>query len=172
MRLVVALVVAALLGHAVPARAQPASEPRERYLGSLVLADLAWIGVGGLAIATESPELGIAAGAGYLAAGPVMHAAQGEPAHTGWSIALRLGMPLVGAAIGSQLGRLASCDGDENGHCEEIREGLSPLLGAGVGAVTALAIDWAALSRRSPRAWRPTVTASDRAVSLGVGGRF
>jgi hypothetical protein len=120
------------------------------------------------------------ASAGYFLGAPVVHLAHREYGRAGISIILRVGLPIVGGAIGA---RLASCSRDE-WLCglDEFAKGFA------LGAVTAAIVDSAfvapgspshvepdrVVARRPPPAVRlsPRLVAAPNVALLGVGGSF
>lgn len=95
-----------LLAQAAPPPAAPA---RVWYGWQILLADAASIGVAsvggatsGLADGWRSLLIGLGT-LGYVADGPILHAAHGDERHAGLSGALRLGLPVLGLAMGAAI---------------------------------------------------------------------
>jgi hypothetical protein len=114
----------------------------------------------------------IAAGAGvYLLGGPLVHQLNGNTVAGSKSLALRLGLPLLGAGAGYVLG--SGAPGDDG---PSIQLGLA-LIGAASGGVVAVLIDDLVLGRDHPRAhgstWSPAVSPSrSGAMTFGVVGMW
>jgi len=97
----------------------------------------------------------IAGAVGYVGGGPTIHALHHQHGRTAGSVALRLGLPLVGGAVGAAVVS-PSISGDS-----EIPYRLAGgVLGAGIGMIAASLTDIAAL------AWAPgQVTLSKPSVT-------
>jgi hypothetical protein len=103
--------------------------------------------------------LGVTGAVFYVAGGPTVHLAHGHVGRAAISVALRVGTPLVfgliGAAIGAVLYQPSRCpppspgcycdDSEDPGSLGEAFAGM--IVGAGVGVLTASAIDIAILAR-------------------------
>lgn len=172
-RTLVAVVLMALVGaaHAQPSMTEPVSSPPpakpRRYGGWMAAADLG----GTLAILVIGASSGdeefwwVWAGS-YLATGPIVHAANGEPGKGLGSLLLRASAPVAGAWIGFEL---------EEGDGGEL-DGLGGfILGGGIGIVTAWAVDWTVLARKdvddAPRA-QVLVTPTEGGATIGLAGAF
>jgi len=99
---------------APPIAAEPTAAPPEtRWYGWQTLApDAVAVGLAMVAahvgekadqVATARGLLALSAGI-FLADGPIVHALHGQPGRAGWSLALRLGLTLLGGAAGLGVG--------------------------------------------------------------------
>ncbi len=98
--------------------------------------DVLWVAVA--VAAGEDGGPGIAS-LGYLFAGSIVHGLHGNGRSALYSVGLRVSLPLLGALAG----------GASQGDCDEIDCAASIALGAGIGALSALIIDWSALSKKA-----------------------
>jgi hypothetical protein len=108
--------------------------------------------------------------AGYALGGPIVHGTKGNRSGAWTSFALRLGLPMVGAAIGESM-HDTRCQGD---YCYEEDNGEGASL-AGVGIVTAMVVDWFVLAKvqRPTHAYVPyATTGRDGDVTVGLAGSF
>jgi hypothetical protein len=185
-----ALPVALLLA-ATAARAQSEPAPISSYRWQAVTADAVAMSAAIAGFSLEGKDgslnyvpsntmmgLGIV---GYYLGAPTVHAAHRHFGRAGVSLALRVGLPLVGGAIGA---RMATCSPSE-WLCglEEFGAGFA------VGAAAAVVVDNVLLfslptsdaePERTASAARPTrglhieprLAAGPNATMLGVGGRF
>jgi hypothetical protein len=142
------------------------------YHGQMVVADVAT-----LALVFVGGEAGIsAAGLTYLIAGPSIHLAHGQGHRAAGSLALRLGVPVVGAFGAAWLARSRDSCSEDDEDCDDGAL-VAAVLGAGAGMLAAMLIDDAMLSgpvRRKPARveWAPRVTATTGRLGVGVVGRF
>ena len=117
----------------------------------------------------------------YAIVPPVIHAIHNRGAIAGIDVALRLGLPLVAAGIGWQIG-IASRDSRPD---DVVYESVKPLVyalwGLLVGAGTAIATDSLLLAREevvvhaplAPAvAWAPVLSPREGGATAGVAGRF
>ena len=161
-----------------PMVAAPVPTRGRSYLGRLVLADLAWVGVGLLALNAESGELLALSAVGYVAAAPAVHIATGEPGHAGWSLALRVAGAVGGGVVGYAATDRCSDDfGYEEDYedCEDWGQALATVGGILIGGSVAVVLDYALLSRRTvveAPSWTPTVSTHGNGVSIGLARRF
>ena len=105
---------------------------RNWYGWQILVTDSASVAVftaGASASRTSLLVLGLA---GYLAAAPIVHLAHGRPGAAVGSLAIRVLLPILGVAAG------AAIDG---GQCRELCIPLGAVVGFGLGAVVASAID-------------------------------
>jgi hypothetical protein len=128
-------------------------EPRNyRWYGwQTLLADSTAIGLFGLAAANRAngPLLG-ASGVVYVAGGPAIHLAHGRVGALAGSLALRVGLPLVGVGLGAAT---ASCSAQRQSEDDDAGTpcGLTgAVYGFAVGAGLAMVVDMAVLS------WEPS----------------
>lgn len=153
--------------------AAPAPEPRW-YRGSMVLADLAASAVVAAGLAQRNAGLGDAVpGAIALATfAPGVHLLHGDGTGAAESVALRLGLPAVGAFLGWTG---FHCRAPEN--CSDgTNDAGYELLGAMAGLGIAMIIDdgWLAHEqRREPDQWTPVVAPTSRGgATFGIAGAF
>jgi hypothetical protein len=164
----------------------PAAHSETRWYGWQTLAvDAGSIAVGFAASsATGRGDVGaFTALTGYALGSPIVHAVHGRTDAALGDVALRLGAPLAGAAIGYGIGA-ASFQGCAPGEwfCGRDWSGfVGASLGALGGAVTAVILDASLLGRERVRKddvaggvrWAPQVGVSPRGEpSVGVGGSF
>jgi hypothetical protein len=124
-------------------------EPRNyRWYGwQTLLADSTAIGLFGLAAANRAngPLLG-ASGVVYVAGGPAIHLAHGRVGALAGSLALRVGLPLVGVGLGAAT---ASCSGQSTGDDTSGCALSGSVYGFIAGAGVAMIVDMAVLSWES-----------------------
>ena len=196
-----ALAVALLLASA-SARAQ--SEPAatgESYRWQIATTDAVLISTATLGFSIEGPHgsasyvpshtMIAVGGVGYFLGAPIVHLAHKQYARAGASLALRVGLPILGAVIGN---RAASCSGSHDDWC-----GLDQAAdGFWAGAVAAAVLDslvitpgptpaaeparipTAAQPERAPTAARapegvhlaPRLVAAPNLAMIGLGGQF
>lgn len=124
----------------------------------------------GASIVTSPLLIGIG---GYVLCAPIVHLGNGEPVKALASFGLRLGAP-----VGLGIGFAAIEIGTHNGRCEFGCGFTGLFVGAGIGIVSAIAIDAAALARKDVRKTQkgsaivPTGSARGDRVELGVAGTF
>jgi energy-converting hydrogenase Eha subunit A len=102
-----------------------------------MLVDLAAIG-----LLSKSPEAAIGL---YAVGGPTVHAVHGNSLRAGASVALRLGLPIIGAIV---LGAADNCEQTEYEKGKDINHCTipTPVIGAGAGAILAMVLDDTVLS--------------------------
>ena len=131
---------------------RPEKEVRHTWYGwQLLLADLGSF----LLLASPVPQASLVT---YLAAPPALHAANGPNGKLGWSLALRVGLPVAGAGLG-----LLSVSG---GTCDDSEEpsvcALAMVVGSFLlGGIAAAIIDDSAL------AWKKTYDTDDEVAVVG-----
>lgn len=127
----------------------------------------------GTAVDATSEGPLILSGVTYLFAAPVIHAVHGRSGAAFGSLALRMGAPIAGAAIGA-----SQCNGGEG---EELRCIEPVVFGAMAGIAAAIALDAALLAREtvteSPLSVSevrvvPSITPTGGGVSAGLSGVF
>ncbi len=127
------------------------------------------LGLAAFAVAGAADSEGLAYGGMLtLVAGPaIVHASHGRTGAAVGSVALRAGLPILGAALGAA---------SENCGDDELLCGLGgTILGGMVGYGVAVTIDAAILARETRvvrQSWQPTLTASSRGAQVGVVGTF
>jgi hypothetical protein len=117
---------------------------------------------------SDSAGLGTLGVAGYVFGGPIVHAVHGNGGRALGSLGLRIGLPLVGAAVGAS--SESDCDSDA-GFCLG-----QAALGFGMGMLGAMLIDAIAIARdtvprESPATEIGLTLARDQAM-LVASGRF
>jgi hypothetical protein len=170
--------------HADPPGMTPALEPTAAtpagdatsYRLQTAAADLSAIAVGMVASKSEDHggQVGAVAVLTYGFGAPLVHLYHHHLDRAGESLALRIGLPLLGGLLGNALGKRQCGPG-----CDNDSDIAGTAFGVVIGAVAASAIDIGYLSRGEEvtRAPTPSVgpTASVGAagsVQLGVGGSF
>lgn len=113
----------------------------------------------------------------FVAGPPTVHLFHREPGKALGSLGLRIGLPVIGALVGERLRpsdvECESYKSDGVGCPRRLSTG--PLVGAGIGAAAAIALDALLLARTrvsEPRTITPQVAASGLAFSFGVAGAF
>jgi hypothetical protein len=140
---------------AAPADEAPSNEesvavrprPAQWYGWQILLADTGVAGTLALSGATSSPGNGVLLGAatvGYLVDGPLIHAAHNQGGKVGYSLALRLLMPVAGVGIGIAV---ASADTQSNEPLESL---VDAVIGFGFGMIAASVVDSVALGWGPP----------------------
>lgn len=148
----------------------------ESYRLPLALTDTASLVLIVVGVAGENEGTAGLGTLGYALAGPIFHGAHGHGSRVGASLALRIGLPLMGALIGEHLGR------HHHYHCDfdEICDESSEQAGAGkfLGMLGAVIIDDVFVTQpvelrpRSGVSWAPQVNVTGRHVGLGVVASF
>ena len=167
------LTIIALLWSAAPAVAEPGTRVR-RYGGKIALSDLASMAVfaggaylTGLHAANEREGLGpggavmLLGAAGYLVVPPLIHGRQGNRRGGELSVAVRVGLPLVGLGAGY----LAAGDNQDSGLA----------LGGAIGFGAAMVFDALVLARVEVRrriGIVPVLSPSPTGPTLGLRGNF
>jgi hypothetical protein len=159
------------------APAAPAS-----YRWQVVTADAVAIGSLALASQNQSKDLGMFALASYALGAPIVHAANGHAGRALGSLALRVGLPLLGGYLGGSLDRTSNCairpaagDTLSDGCGGDTFPGPGFAKGIAIGAVAAMALDaWlvARPEKQVRRTWSPSAAAVRGGLSLGVAGAF
>mgnify|MGYP003379932670 CR=1 FL=1 len=125
--------------------------------------------------------LGVVGLATYVLGGPIVHAVHGHGGKAGIDLAVRLGAPAVGMAIGAGIGCATFSCG--KGEFSAIGAVILGGVGAGVGVLTAVVIDAAVLANEpaapaKAKPWNgkatftPQVSALPGGGAVGVGGAF
>lgn len=120
-------------------------------------------------MATETPELSVTGGLGYIFGGPIVHWAHGEVGRGFGSFGIRLGMPVLGAILFSPL---------DSGDQPSGRGPSASAAGFGLGMVGAVLMDVSLLTyervpvktKKRSLALQPTFAWSETTLSLGVAG--
>ncbi|HET7500094.1 MAG TPA: hypothetical protein VFK02_03800 [Kofleriaceae bacterium] len=144
----------------------------EHYGWQIVVSDVLAIG---LAVTNDGTAVPLG-GLTYLLGGPIIHGMHGEGGRAAGSLALRVGLPVLGALAGRKLLRPGSgCAQDDEG-CGESPEIGGLIVGGAIGLATAMIVDAALVAR--PRTiekrvtWTPQITATSQHVGVAVLGRF
>jgi len=175
------LLVSSAVAHADPPGLSPVvdvSPPAEdipSYRLQTALADASALGIGMLASKSNAPDnqASSVAVATYALGAPLVHLYHHHPQRAAASLALRVGLPLLGAVIGGGIGR-SNC----SEYCDNDADIAGAALGIVSGAVLASTIDIGYLSRgeqvtRSAPALAPSFGAGPGgAVRIGIGGSF
>jgi len=160
-----------------PVETKP-QEPVRWYRGEMLLADTAAVGVGVIGLSFADSGGGYRAvewyylpGAlAFAAAGPIVHGLHHDSTGAVESLALRIGLPLVGAMLASASYGKSCYDG-----CSDTNFGME-VMGGIAGAATALIIDdgFLAHERPAPRpGWTPVLTPTrNGGATVGIGGMF
>ncbi len=134
-------------GHAI----LPVESHDYRWYGwQTLLADSTAIGFLGIAVASQNPSWLAPSGVVYVAGGPSIHLAHGRVGALAGSLALRVGLPLVGVGLGAAT---ANCSAQQQSDDEDSGTacGLTgAVYGFIVGAGVAMVLDMAVLS------WEPS----------------
>jgi hypothetical protein len=126
------------------------SRPAQWYGWQILLADTGVAGTVALAGATSSSAAsGLLEGTaivGYLVDGPLIHAAHHQGAKVGYSLALRLLLPVAGVGIG-----VAAASGDAQSNAPfSFQPLVDAVIGFGVGMIAAAVVDGVALGWGPP----------------------
>lgn len=187
--LIIAFTIVAAAAASAAAQTEPVEtesetvEERRWYGKPVVIADLAGVGMFVLAGLTDpdgsAENLYVAGILGpWLLGGPIVHLVEGNYGRAGLSLGLRLGLPVVGALVGSLAPPILSEDdcGEYYDECETYDWGAGPegfLLGFGA----AMVIDWVFLSTETVEVERsttvvPAVGLRRGSFTLGLSGTF
>lgn len=153
-------------------------EPMRWYRGEMVLADAAAVGVGIVGLSFAHSGSGYRSLEGYyvpgalaiVAAGPIVHGLHHDGTGAVESVALRVGLPLLGAMLGSASYGKSCYDGcGDTNFSYEVMGGIA-------GAVTAMIIDDGFLAHERPQpkpSWTPVlVPTRNGGATVGLGGTF
>ncbi|MBK9034646.1 MAG: hypothetical protein IPL61_25835 [Myxococcales bacterium] len=136
-----AAVVFAVLATGALARPARAGDG-ETYRGTMVIVDLASVGVVVAGAATEAtPALALGV-AGYALGSPIVHAAHGRWGAAGLAFGARVGIPAVAMVIGCGAGG----SGGRGGFGQAMGCIGGGMLGVAVGVVAGVVIDYAVLA--------------------------
>jgi hypothetical protein len=148
------------------AGAKPESTPSYSYSNQVLATDLGALGLGGISILLAASSKGdaaliplVLAGGTYVFGGPIVHAAHSRFGTAAGSLALRIGLPGLGAGIGFLM-----LVGDDSSGWEGFGRAMTAVITAaalgGLGAVGASIIDITMLARPgAPPPASPTRTA-------------
>ena len=169
-----------VLAYAEPASPEPAaSSTRASWYGwqTLTADGASTVLLGAGVAAGGSPASGVLALSGvtgFTLGAPIVHAAHGRWAIAGADLGLRVGAVVLGGLVGAEAGSAAassSCKEALLGCLGDSLDGM--VIGVGVGAVAASALDAALLSREAPApkdAPPPAMTWSPNVSMLKGGG--
>ncbi len=121
----------------------PATTQVERYGWQIGLLDTAAVLMVLSSADSDSGSVALLGGGIYLLGGPAVHAARGNPGRAFGSLALRVGLPLIGARL-AESG--SSCDPEYDDYCGD-DDMVRVILGGMAGVVAAGAIDWIFLAK-------------------------
>ncbi len=129
------------------------------------LADAVSAGLFAGGIAARNGAIAVVGGIGYVAGAPTIHGLHGSSTRTGLSVALRLGLPLLGYLIADGM---STCKDPAEEPCD-----LPGAMGATGGALLAAPIDWFAVSWE-PAQVRvvPSVSWQKHGGTIGLMGTF
>jgi hypothetical protein len=136
-----------------PAPPPVVSESRSSYSGQIVLADATWVSTLLLAAKAEDGGVAVVGGLGYFLAAPSVHLAHRRPKTALASVVLRVGMPLIGAALGAATFSLLSSPRRCDHQLSDCSGGpgdaalYGGLFGGFLGVVVAPAVDASLLAR-------------------------
>ena len=158
-------------------------EDRSWYGWKTFGVDAVWMGAFALGVrmdgdpALEVPRYLVygAALSGYLVSAPLVHLSQGNRTRAAASLGIRVGVPLLGAAIGYRLG-LRADDPTSDARCPDCPMTLAAGF-ATLGAGVAMLVDGFGLAWEHPEApapaWTPTLApGAQGGLSFGVAGTW
>jgi hypothetical protein len=156
-----------------PALEPPAPALEPSYRGQTALVDAAAVGLMVLAGSTNNQGLADAGLGTYLLGAPIVHYAHHRPGRAAGSLALRVGLPVLGVIVGV---KTHSCGGAGPDLCDE-GPGAEAVVGLLAGMVAASVIDTAFLAKgdEAPTTrptWSPTIAARRDGVALGFAASF
>jgi len=160
-----------LVEPAAPATAEPVvASYREQTAAS----DAAAVGLLFVAGGAKTVQLIPVALGTYFLGAPVIHLVHHRPGRAAASLALRVGLPILGAMIGAKTYH-SSCS-PHDVECDDVGPEVNEVLGVLGGALAASVIDTAFLAKgdEAPArpAWSPTVAAGRQGFSVGLAGSF
>jgi len=151
-------------------------ETEPSYRAHLFVADVAALG-----LTLTRSNGGILAGtAVYLLDGLVIHGMHDRMGRGLGSLALRAGLPVLGAIVGGAIwwhSQDARCRAGDPDFCSDDEFNVGGLYGFGLGILSAMVLDTAILARPATRkrpayTWSPNVLATREHVALGITGSF
>ena len=156
--------------------APPPSEPLEAsYRAQTAGADAAALGLVFVAAGTKSGGVSQLALGTYMFGAPLVHLAHHRPGRAAGSLALRVGLPILGGVIGAKTYH-SSCRASDDTCDDDEGPIIQAALGILGGMIAASVIDTAVLAKgdEAPArpGWSPTVRANHDGFSLGVTGSF
>lgn len=113
----------------------------------------------------------------YLLGAPIVHFANRQFMGGLKSLGVRVGLPMLGAVVGNLVGPKDAVACDVGGSCPDPEDStIGLVVGAGFGALAAIAIDARYFARKRVTtlapSWAPTVGYSRAGLTVGVGGSF
>lgn len=155
----------------------------ERYGKQIVVADLLWLGATSLVMSADTGgdgNLGSVLLLGYYATGPLVHLKHGNRSGAAKSLAARALLPIGGMLAGGVLAANASDDDPNDDTFDDGDMAFlgGMVLGAMVGTVTAVVLDWTVFSKKTvegrPASWAiaPNVSVTPKGATVGLGGHF
>jgi hypothetical protein len=166
---VVALII--LAGQRAHAEAPEPDEAVASYRTTTLKPDGVALGLAVAGIATSESSLGFLGAGTYAVGAPLVHLTKQRYGRALASVALRVGLPLLGVLIGDSIPR--DCPA---GDCMTGSRAVG--IGFGAGVVTAIALDTIFLAqgdpppRRPQTAWSPVAAPTRGGLALGVAGEF
>jgi hypothetical protein len=154
-----------------PALEPPAPPTQLGYRWQTALADGAALSMVVLGASSESGSL-VDMGLGtYLFGAPIVHLSHNRPGRAAGSLALRLGLPILGLMVGI---KSHTCHASPD-LCDE-GPGAEAVIGLLGGVIAASVIDTAFLAKGDDAparpSWSPAVTANQHGFGLGVAAAF
>lgn len=154
----------------------PSPEPPDEsivtsYRGSTLAADGVALGVFAGGVATGSGRLALIGASLYVIGAPLVHTTNRRHGRAALSVAMRVGLPLLGFSIADSLPR----DCGPTGDCTSAPVGI--YVGLGVGVVVASMLDAIVLAKADARSqrqasWAPVGGPTRGGFALGVTGQF
>ena len=178
MRVLVAATVALTCQHAYAG--SPSLHPSEpsdesvvpSYRGSTLASDGVAVGALAIGVAARADFMAVLGLATYVVGAPAMHLTNQRYGRAAASVAMRVGLPLLGAVIGDSLPRDCGPSGDCMGPPAAL------FLGLAAGGIAAMAIDTIFLAKGDPHpsqpqlAWRPVAGTTRDGLAIGIAGQF
>jgi hypothetical protein len=173
MRVSVVVVAVALAARTVHADSPPPQAPEEPVLvESYRATTLVMDGVAVVLVAAgeDSSLIGIPL---YVLGPPIVHMTKGRPGRAVASLAMRVGLPLLGVVIGDSIPQ----DCGPTGDCMTAPS-MNVVIGLGTGIVAASALDAIFLARgdepsaKLKTSWQPVAHSTRGGFALGIAGQF
>lgn len=174
MRAVVAIAIALTCqrAHADSPPPEPDRPVVASYRGTTLAFDGIALGLVVAADAADAPFLAVLGAGTYVVGAPIAHMTNQRYGRAAASMAMRVGLPLLGLIIGDNLPRDCGPSGDCNG------SPVALYLGFAAGVVTASAVDAIFLADGDPKpsqpkaTWAPVAGPTRDGFALGIAGQF